>query len=70
MTTDGHASENFSHDPDAFADAWAAVFIDLFEQLRDRGELPDDELSQSVKSISRHYGERLHAVTSVTHGAI
>jgi hypothetical protein len=41
MTTDSLPA----NEPDvssAFADAWAAVFIDVYEKLRDRGELPDD----------------------------
>ena len=29
--------------PDAFAEAWAAVLIDVYEKLKERGELPDDE---------------------------
>jgi hypothetical protein len=28
---------------DAFADAWAAVFIDVYEKLKANGELPEDD---------------------------
>jgi hypothetical protein len=27
--------------PDIFGDAWASVLVDLFDRLKERGELPD-----------------------------
>jgi hypothetical protein len=43
MATDGHSLADFPQIPDEIADAWAAVFIDVFEKLKARGELPQAE---------------------------
>ena len=41
--TDGYGEGAVSPIPDEFADAWAAVFIDVYEKLKARGELPGDD---------------------------
>jgi hypothetical protein len=43
MTTDGHEVAEVPRFPDEFADAWAAVFIDVYEKLKARGELPQTD---------------------------
>ncbi len=53
MNTDVQDGAEVSQIPDAFADAWAAVFIDVYEKLKERGELPDDdEPNQGDESCS------------------
>jgi hypothetical protein len=42
MITDDPLVAGDPHALDAFADAWAAVFIDVYEKMKEHGELPDD----------------------------
>ena len=58
MATDDLAKADAPRLPDAFIDAWAAVFINVYEKLKERGELPDDD----IPSASPQVGERLDAV--------
>jgi hypothetical protein len=46
MTTDSHNDEDVPHFTDEFIDAWADVFIDVYETLKERGELPKDDATQ------------------------
>ena len=46
MTTSSQTTTINPQDPDTFADAWAAVFIDIYEKLKANGELPNDEDNQ------------------------
>lgn len=46
MSTDTELDPNVPQIPDAVADAWAAVYIDVYETLKARGELPDEEEDQ------------------------
>jgi hypothetical protein len=43
MTTDSQNDEDVPHFTDEFIDAWADVFIDDYEKLKERGELPADD---------------------------
>ncbi len=46
MTTDGHNNADVPQIPDALADAWAAVFIDVYEKVKERGKLPEGDATQ------------------------
>jgi hypothetical protein len=57
MTTESQNDVDVSQIPDAFAEAWAAVFIDVYEKVKARGELPDDdEPTGSEKSSTTNPG--------------
>jgi len=43
QVNDEATQENVPRYPQAFIDAWAAVFIDVYDKLKERGELPDDD---------------------------
>ncbi len=43
MITEDRTGTECSQIPDSFFDCWALVLLDVFEKLKDRGELPDDD---------------------------
>lgn len=47
MTTDSQNDEDVPHFTDEFIDAWADVFIDVYEKLKERGELPEDDATET-----------------------
>jgi hypothetical protein len=60
MTTDGPRVADDPHTLDAFADAWAAVFIDVYEKLKERGELPEDDDAPQTTKLASGHGDREH----------
>jgi hypothetical protein len=64
MNSDTTIDTEVPHIPDAFADAWAAVYIDVYEKLKERGELPDDDTletspqsEEELDAVNNHANE-------------